>query len=601
MELGQRIIARGPERTEAPHVLSPELQRQHEALWIVLQRALWLAEKCADDDATQILRKRLDNLQAAALLVIVGEVKAGKSSFVNALVREPVCEVAPGPCTTRIQELVYGAERSVASLGPSTERVHLPKEVLREITIVDTPGTNSIIKDHQTITENYIPQSDLVVFVFSAVNPHTKSAWELLTLIRKEWHRKMVFVLQQADRASRAELTTNLEHVRQYARERHVEAPVVFTLSAKSEMEGQLDLGFSQFRHFLQDAIARGDVWRMKVEGSYQTITKVTGKLLTHLRAEKEAVAVERAFYQELLEKVKAREAKATLLRELIVAKLSATYDRLADESEREFMEDLSAGKVFRRAIPFLRDRDLKSWLEDLESGFQRSAMRQIAIEAPQLTQDLFEEMQTMMTELAEGIARKQEGMRENAPLPQTHDRLAMLAQLKSKLERIHIAEKTVRKETTAGADVRKLSFAACAVAVIGIIIVFLAPSFWLQVSGGVLAAVGLVLAVVGLSWGRSDLLRDFRQKLADSRKDFRERLESEFDENFEGFFLEVNQALAETIFRLDLEASHLTPVLEETFRIGEAASEMLLNFQRSLSPAVPTPLHFPLVPPTQM
>src|SRR5204863_1782808 len=204
-------------------------------------------ERCADIEATQILRARLSNLQAAALLVIVGEVKAGKSSFINALLRENVCEVAPGPCTIRIQELIYGAERKVESLGNSWQRVALPKEVLREITMVDTPGTNSIVKHHQTITEKYIPQSDLVVFVFSAANPHTKSAWELLTLIRKEWHRKMVFVLQQADRASQDELTINREHVMQYARDRQVENPTVFTLSAKRELEGIPESGFSEF------------------------------------------------------------------------------------------------------------------------------------------------------------------------------------------------------------------------------------------------------------------------------------------------------------------------------------------------------------------
>ncbi|MFL6569566.1 MAG: dynamin family protein, partial [Chthoniobacterales bacterium] len=156
-----------------PRILTYELQQQYEALRALLQRALWLAERCADFEATQILRARLTNLQSPALLVIVGEVKTGKSSFINALVQEEVCDVAPGPCTTRIQELVYGPERSLTNLGPSWERVSLPKDVLREATIVDTPGTNSIIQNHQAITENYIPQSDLVVFVFSAVNPHT--------------------------------------------------------------------------------------------------------------------------------------------------------------------------------------------------------------------------------------------------------------------------------------------------------------------------------------------------------------------------------------------------------------------------------------------
>ena len=288
--------ANGLNRAMAPSVLSPELKQRFEALRGLLQRALWLTEKCADHEGTQILRARLTNLQAAALLVIVGEVKVGKSSFVNALVREEVCEVAPGPCTSSIQELVYGGERKIASLGKYWERVYLPKEVLREVTLVDTPGTNSIIQNHETITEKYIPQSDLVVFVISAVNPHTKSAWELLNLISKEWHRKMVFVLQQADRASQKELTTNLELVKQYARERHVENPIVFTLSAKREMQGMQDSGFAEFRNFLQDAIVCGEVWRMKVEGSYETIRTVMTKLLNHLRAEKAAIDGERAF-----------------------------------------------------------------------------------------------------------------------------------------------------------------------------------------------------------------------------------------------------------------------------------------------------------------
>lgn len=62
----------------------------------------------------------------------------------------------------------------------------------------------------------------------------------------------MVFVLQQADRASQWELTTNLEHVRQYARDRQVENPTVFTLSAKREIEVMPESGFSEFRTYLK-------------------------------------------------------------------------------------------------------------------------------------------------------------------------------------------------------------------------------------------------------------------------------------------------------------------------------------------------------------
>jgi ribosome biogenesis GTPase A len=568
-------------REPTARILSPELKEQFDTLRGLLQRALWLAERCADVEATQILRARLSNLQAAALLVIVGEVKAGKSSFINALLREDICEVAPGPCTVRIQELVYGAERKVETLGDAWQRVSLPKEVLREITMVDTPGTNSIVKDHQTITENYIPQSDLIVFVFSAVNPHTKSAWELLTLIKKEWHRKMVFVLQQSDRASQKELTANLEHVRQYAHERQVETPIVFTLSAKREMEGIPENAFAEFRNYLQNTIACGEAWRMKVEGSYQTIRSVMTRLLAHLRAEKTAVDDERAFYQGLLSQVDAREAKARGLKLLIVDKLAATYDSLARRSEDEFAKGLRVGKLLRRAVPFLRDKNTEAWLEDLKTGFEKSARREIKAEAAQVSSDLFNEMRTMMDELTQSMARRHERIRADVLLPKAGDQLGTLQRLQAKLDGIRVDENILRGKAAETTDVRKLTVAGSLLAALGVIIAALSPIFWLDITGGIFLGTGVFLIVVGLFWRRNTVLKDFKQRLGDSQQQFRDRLETEFGEVFDRLFYEVRQALTESLFRLDLQASFNAPLLEETFQIGEAASDLVIVSQR--------------------
>ena len=584
----------GPEnRDRSARILSPELKQQFDTLRNLLQRALWLAERCADIEATQILRARLTNLQAAALLVIVGEVKAGKSSFINALLREDVCEVAPGPCTSRIQELLYGAERNVETLGESWQRVSLPKEVLREITIVDTPGTNSIIRDHQTITENYIPQSDLVVFVFSAVNPHTKSAWELLTLIKKQWHRKVVFVLQQSDRASQRELTTNLEHVRQYAHDRQVENPIVFTLSAKREMEGIPENAFVEFRNFLQNTIACGESWRMKVEGSYQTIRSVMTRLLEHLRAEKIAVDDERAFYQGLLCQVDVREEKARGLKLLIVDKLAATYDTLARQSEDEFAKGLRVGKLFRRAVPFLRDKDTDAWLGDLKSGFEKSARREIKTEAAQVSMDLFNEMRTMMEELMQSIARRQERIRADVTFPKAADQVGTLQRLQAKLDGVRIDENILRGKVAETRDVRKLTVAGTLLAALGVVIAALSPILWLDITGGIFLGTGIFLVIVGLFWRRTSVMKDFKQRLGDSQQQFRQRLDEEFGEIFDRLFYEVRQALTESLFRLDLQASFNAPLLEETFQIGETASDMVIVSQRL---HVTQPAHQPSV-----
>ncbi len=572
-----------------PQILSPELKQQFDALRVLMQRALWLVEKCADGEGTQILRARLNNLQSAALLVIVGEVKAGKSSFLNALMQEEVCRAAPEPCTMNIQELVYGPERSVATLGPSWERLYLPKEVLRELSLVDTPGTNSILQDHQTITENYIPQSDLVVFVVSATNPHTATAWEFLTAIRKEWHRKIVFVLQQADRASERELTTNRAHVLQYARARNVKNPTVFTLSAKREIEGLPESGFAEFREFLRYGIECGEVWRTKVEGSYQIIRTVMAKLLTHQRVEMDALADERAFYQSLLKKVEARQENANSLKYSLVGQLASAYDRAARESEEQFAENLRLGEIFRRAIPFSGEKDNDTWMVELRNSFQNSRV-ELTREAPRVTQHLLSEMESLTEELQSNIQRRQERMRENVSLPQTAGRQEMLEQLKAKLASLRVVEinRIVHDTVGEAADIRRLTITGAGLAIIGALVCVLRLHSWIGVLGGVFFVVGIGLVVSGSFWRRSGLLRDFRQKLGASRKEFRERLEAHIAQIFDGLFYEVQQALKETIFRLEMQQSFIAPLVEETFQVGESAAEMILRVQRTPAPRQP-------------
>jgi hypothetical protein len=391
----------------------------------------------------------------------------------------------------------------------------------------------------------------------------------------------MVFVLQQSDRASQRELITNLEHVKQYARERQVENPMVFTLSAKRELEGIYENGFADFRDYLQTTIACGEAWRMKVEGSYQTIRSVMTRLLAHLRAEKIAVDDERAFYQELLCKVDAREAKARSLRELIVDKLSTTYDNLARRSEDEFAEGLRVGKLFRRAIPFLRDKNTEAWLHDLKTGFQESARKEIQKEAAQVSKDLFTEMRSMMDELEESIAQRQERVRANVLLPQAAQHAEMLKQLRAKLEHTRVDDDIMRDKLAQTTDVRKLALAGSLLAGLGVVIAAISPALWLDVTGGIFLATGIFLVAVGLLWRRSSVLRDFKQRLGDSRQEFNARLDAEFSQTFDHLFYEVRQALTESLFRLDLQASFNAPLLEETFQIGEAASDMVIVSQR--------------------
>jgi hypothetical protein len=133
-------------------------------------------------------------------------------------------------------------------------------------------------------------------------------------------------------------------------------------------------------------------------------------------------------------------------------------------------------------------------------------------------------------------------------------------------------------EETT---GVRKLAVAGSLLALVGVIIAALSPILWLDITGGIFLGTGIFLVAVGLLWRRSSVLKDFKQRLGDSQQGFRDRLEADFGEIFDRLFFEVRQSLTESLFRLDLQASFNAPLLEETFQIGEAASDMVIVSQR--------------------
>ena len=59
------------------------------------------------------------------MFVICGEVKVGKSSFINALLesKTEICKVAPSPMTDTIQLIVYGPEYQMTALSPVLKRI----------------------------------------------------------------------------------------------------------------------------------------------------------------------------------------------------------------------------------------------------------------------------------------------------------------------------------------------------------------------------------------------------------------------------------------------------------------------------------------------
>src|SRR5215218_1443741 len=133
------------------------------------------------------------------LLVVVGEYNTGKSTFINSLLGDEVFAMGDLPTTRVISILRHGEAGPPEALSAHLLVYRYPLDVLHDLEIVDTPGTNSIERMEEDITRGFVPRADLVLFVTSLLQPLTASELDFLGHIR-EWGKKVVFVVNGVDR-----------------------------------------------------------------------------------------------------------------------------------------------------------------------------------------------------------------------------------------------------------------------------------------------------------------------------------------------------------------------------------------------------------------
>lgn len=132
------------------------------------------------------------------LVMIMGEFKTGKSTFINAILEEEVLKSDVTPATAVVSMISYGEERrvlahfrdgdtkeysfeelkNITAEGDDSKKelrnnikyveLFIPKEILKSITIIDTPGLNVDNKLHIQATKEFMNEADMVFWVFSS-------------------------------------------------------------------------------------------------------------------------------------------------------------------------------------------------------------------------------------------------------------------------------------------------------------------------------------------------------------------------------------------------------------------------------------------------
>jgi small GTP-binding protein len=193
-------------------------------------RELLVTETTAGDDVRQLRQAELD-LDELFLLVVVGEFNSGKSAFINALLGARLLREGVTPTTAVITRLRYAPAPGERREGALLE-VGYPLDLLRDVAVVDTPGTNAIVREHEEITSHFVPRADLVLFVTSADRPFTESERAFMERIRA-WGKKVVVVLNKVDLLGVDQVGEQIEFVRQGVERLLGFRPDVFPVSAR--------------------------------------------------------------------------------------------------------------------------------------------------------------------------------------------------------------------------------------------------------------------------------------------------------------------------------------------------------------------------------
>ena len=505
----------------------------------------WLEKTDTNPQVVEQVADMVAHLDALFLIVFVGEFNAGKSSVINALFGTRLMEEGPIPTTAKVTIIRQGEEALERQLSEYLVEKRIPSPHLVNLNLVDTPGTNSIVKQHQVLTERFIPRADLVLFVTSFDRPLSESERQFLEYIRDSWGKRLIFVLNKIDMSRDEEMLKQVvEHVRSGCSDLMDFEPRIFPVSAHQAYQAkQMQAGpefealwsasrFEAFETFVTEQLTDRDKVSIKLSAPLDAADRLIATQQDRIAHRERVLEQDEKNLDELDERVEG--AKKTLTEGY--GRHVTEVDNLLLQLERrgvQFLDDT----IRISKLSMIRDRD--QFKEEFVRQVVRDTDKQVEDQVTQAVDGLLKQALQLWNQTVNDFADR---VRSVAGSPTTHrgdffyNRSevfnTIMREAGRKTEMYDLREEARRiLENTRNAAAFFMGAEAVA-AGIGAIATIVATASALDVTGGFIAAG--VFAIVGLIFlprQKRKAIDEFKERVEALRNDMKKALTEQLDE----------------------------------------------------------------------
>lgn len=543
-----------------------------------------LARSDTPREEQEALARSVAQLDELFLLVVVGEFNAGKSAFINALLGRPLLEEGVTPTTSRIGVLGHGPEDAREAGPGGVELLRAPVELLREIVLVDTPGTNAVLREHEELTREFVPRSDLVLFVTSADRPFTESERAFMETIRA-WGKKVVVVVNKADILESRE---DLDRVREFVAERSEAllgtSPQVFAVSARRALKAKLegdgvllaDSGFPALEEYVVRTLDETERLRLKLLNPVGVGERVLAGQLATARSRLDLLAAD-------IEAIAAIESELGVYREDLsrdfrfrLADVEVVLHDFERRGEQYFDETLRLGRIF----DLVNQSRIKG---EFEKKVVADLPRTLELRVEAVIDWLVASDQREWRQVAERIARRQaehgDRLASSGPGGFEDDRSRLLGDVRREAQRALAGYDQEAEAARLAVGVRDAVASAALLQVgalgLGTVVTMLATTTAVDVTGVLAAGAVSILGLLAIPHHRRKARAELRTKVAAMRRQLMGSLTDQFEREIQASLARIRESIAPYTRFVRAERERLEGLRGELGRLADELARL--------------------------